>query len=219
VKPEQQLALTASHDTYCISFVPITTAAATSQQLKAFSTVPASCTSSNGGINHVDAFHNAAAGVGMDPAASKPAAVEPDAPQPTGVPFVDPAWKAAYDAVSALQSSTAKAATQDPLEYRKLASAALLLAMRPWGDHPAASAASSVGKATGLANGDQQQHATDVGGELRSSDRNSTAVKPEGESAAESAAAGAAGSRCHDGAKQPAADPHHAVALLVRLMS
>jgi hypothetical protein len=43
------------------------------------------------------------------------------------------AWHASCLALSAAQSGMAKATAQDPLEYRRVVTAALVLAMRPWG--------------------------------------------------------------------------------------
>lgn len=49
-----------------------------------------------------------------------------------GVTLYDPAWRAAYSQLSALQSQLVKAVAQDPLEHRRVAAAALQLAMTPW---------------------------------------------------------------------------------------
>jgi hypothetical protein len=48
------------------------------------------------------------------------------------VPLFDPTWRAAYSHIRSVQSQIAKATTQDPLEHRRVAAAALQLAMTPW---------------------------------------------------------------------------------------
>lgn len=52
-------------------------------------------------------------------------------PRPTGVPLVDPAWRAAYDRLQGLNGQLVKACVQNPLEYRAVAQAALQFAARP----------------------------------------------------------------------------------------
>jgi hypothetical protein len=79
----------------------------------------------------------------------------------------------AYDQLSALQSQLVKAIAQDPLEHRRVAAAALQLAMQPWRQDGAQLGAESEKQ--------QQQQQQQQFCEL-------------------------------------AADPHHAAALLVRLM-
>ena len=49
----------------------------------------------------------------------------------TGVPLVDPLWKAAYDAMQGVNSQLVKACVQNPLEYRDVAQAAVQFASRP----------------------------------------------------------------------------------------
>jgi hypothetical protein len=208
VWPGQHLHMTASHDTYAISFAIAAAPPATPQQ-RTLSTRPASCTT-NSSSTHQTAPSCASAGAdsGEDTMASAVCApAMPAAPQPTGVAFVDPLWKAAYDAVSALQASLAKAATQDPLEYRRLVSAALLLAMRPWGTQTAAaattgSAAAACSKAA-AGSGEAQKSAAAVLGNGGQPD-----------TAREVLCGSKTGVSRH-----LIADPHHAAALLVRLMS
>lgn len=211
VHPGQCLALTASHDTYAISFSIAGTAA--QPQPSASGRQQTSCA-----VNASNAATAADNSI-MQPTQVTPAAAVPGTPQPTGVPFVDPAWKAAYDAVSALQASLAKAAAQDPLEYRRLATAALLLAMRPWGSVEAAAAASSGAKAAAAGaaaagKGEQQGGEPEVE-ESGSSSTRSAAASAKAQSRSVAAAAAVSGVL----ARQPAADPHHAAALLVRFMS
>jgi hypothetical protein len=214
VWPGQSLVLTASHDTYAISFS--LTAAATQPQPLVSSTQPSSCAFNNSSTEGQDKTCSAAAAAAaftdeneddnMAPTATMPASAAPATPQPTGVPVVDPAWKAAYDAVAALQASLAKAAAQDPLEYRRLATATLLLAMRPWGSKEAAAA-------TEVASREEQQEGVRDVGLLEPGSRNGRAAE-----APRQAAVGAAGSGVLV-SRQPAADPHHAAALVVRFMS
>jgi hypothetical protein len=87
-----------------------------------------------------------------------------------GVPLLDPAWRAAYSQLSTLQSQLVKSISQDPLEHRRVAAAALQLAMQPW----------TVGAGEGQPGQQQQQQ---------------------------------------QGGADLVADPHHAAALLTRLMA
>jgi hypothetical protein len=208
VWPGQHLHLTASHDTYAISFAIAAPPAATPQQPK-LSSQPASCTINSKGSNQTPpSSASAGADIGKHTmAAASCAPATPAAPQPTGVAYVDPVWKSAYDAVSALQASLAKAATQDPMEYRRLVSAALLLAMRPWGTQTATAAAggraAAGGKAAVAGSGEVQKPAAKVLEEGGQPD------------AAQKALHGSTTGLT----RHLAADPHHAAALLVRLMS
>lgn len=167
VCPGQHLAITASHDTYAISF------AITPPLPPARAAAAAATEGANSGT----------------------------APSPTGVPFFDAAWKAAYDAVSDLQSRLAKALIQDPLEYRRLVNAALSLAMRPWGETGSGhDGCLADGKASIEHVARQLQQVT---GGLPGKE-----VQP----------AQGAGC-CSTPGPHVEADPHHAAALLVRLMS
>lgn len=106
VEVSQTLTITASHDTYAINF-----------------------TNENDRTNHVcQPTAGSRSNSSIEAAVSTVAA-----PQPTGVPLYDSAWKAACDRLAQLQSQLVKAITQDPLEYRRLVCAAMQLAMRPWG--------------------------------------------------------------------------------------
>lgn len=49
----------------------------------------------------------------------------------TGVPVVDPVWKAAFDGLQGVNSQLVKACVQNPLEYRAVAQAAVQFASRP----------------------------------------------------------------------------------------
>ena len=91
------------------------------------------------------------------------------------MPLYDPLWRAAYEQLAALQAQLAKGIAQDPLEHRRVAAAALQLAMQPWG-----APGSRVGP------GQQQQQQEEEREEQ---------------------------------AGCVVADPHHAVALLTRLMA
>lgn len=174
VSPGQVLHITAQHDTYAITFDLQTSACAAA-------TAPATPTASVG-----------------SPSSNSPASAEaaPGSPQPTGVPLFDPLWRHAYEQVGQLQAGLAKAMSQDPLEYRRLVSAATLLPTRPWGGGSASASGSDGSSSTGV------------------------------EEARGSAPAPA---KCDDKQQQqqqlrqtvtwPPADPHHASALLVRLMT
>ncbi|KAF6265253.1 hypothetical protein COO60DRAFT_1623921 [Scenedesmus sp. NREL 46B-D3] len=213
VWPGQRLDLTASHDTYAISFtIPAAPAAPPLQPLS--SGTPPRHTMYGSIANTASPPCSAAAD-------DNEGNMLPGAPQPTGVPFVDPSWKAAYEAVSALQASLAKAATQDPLEYRRLVSAALLLAMRPWGVEKAPSATgdnndSGQVAAAAAAPSEGRQDPAPVAEVAEACSRRGTAAEAQVHMAGAREAA-ATGSGI--GSRQPAADPHHATALLVRLMS
>jgi hypothetical protein len=205
VWPGQRLHITASHDTYAISYAIAAHTAATPQQ-QINSNQPANCTSTNS--MHQSVLCSASAGADTHKhtmASACRASAVPAAPRPTGVAFVDPLWKSAYDAVSALQASLAKAATQDPLEYRRLVSAALLLAMRPWGAEPAIARTGSCAVAGGKAAGGSEAVQVSAAKVLEGGGQPDTLGK-----ALHSSTAG--------GGRHLAADPHHAAALLVRLM-
>lgn len=177
VQPGQVTTLTASHDTYSISFsAPPATAPA----------APATCEDlPQPTTGRLDTTHE----VATPPLAKPPVPVTPTGvaqggqhaslqpktveepgevlgpPKPTDVPLFDGLWRAAYDQLTALQSQIVKAVAQDPLEHRRVVAAALQLAMQPW-KHPETHA---------------EQHQQQQG--------------------------------------DLAADPHHAAALLTRLMS
>jgi hypothetical protein len=200
--------VTASHDTYAISFAIAAPPPAMPQQ-PMLSSKPASCAINSSSSTHEKMSVSVSAGADSDKdntTSAVRAPAMPAAPQPTGVAYVDPLWKAAYDAVSALQASLAKAATQDPLEYRRLVSAALLLAMRPWRMQTAAATAGSHVAAGGkaAAGGDELQK--------------SAAELLEGAGQPDAAQTALHGSSS-GGSKHITADPHHAAALLVRLIS
>ena len=116
VQTGQELHLTASHDTYSISY-SLGGAAA------------------GGAAAGGAAAGGAAAGgateagqVAADPNRNQP---QSGHGQPTGVPLVDSAWQAAYERLQGLNSQLVKACVQNPLEYRAVAQAALQFAARP----------------------------------------------------------------------------------------
>ena len=118
VAPGQELELTASHDTYSISFA-----------------LPPDL---HGGASGASGLGNpmqhpaAADGAETNSAATAAAGSNAAAgPRPTGVPLVDPAWRAAHDQLQGLNSQLVKACVQNPLEYRAVALAALQFAARP----------------------------------------------------------------------------------------
>lgn len=163
--PGQVLHLTASHDTYAICF-------AIDSCVKANAVTDAATSSSSDTSMGSGASSTSTPGAGLVSSSICAAA------QPTGVPMYDPAWKAAYDNITHIQGQLVKAITQDPLEYRRMVCAALLLAIRPWGS------------TAGLHDADSKQR---QGGD--------------------NAVVGH-----HGGRTWPTADPHHAAAMLVRLM-
>lgn len=219
VHPGQQLNMAASHDTYAISFA-ITPPVATGAYLTdgyslgwanpKNSSRPQTAPADEATVLRCHAIETAAeavagnfgSGAEHSPTAfadegelSKGAAGLVGVPQPTGVPLVDPVWKAAYDSVSQVQSNLVKALTQDPLEYRKLVNAALVVAMRPWGEESIA-----------VKEGVLDTGATPSSSHLDGSDAAARACeKLERGTLA--------------GAKRFEGDPHHAASLLVRLMS
>lgn len=124
VQQGQHLQLTARHDTYSISYSLPDTLSETGQaaevQQAALQLASASiCTDGQ-------LMDTAMAGVRAKddgPSASHPCR--------TGVPLMDPAWKAAYDRLGQFNGELAKACVQNPLEYRATAEAAVQFASRP----------------------------------------------------------------------------------------
>ena len=114
VAPGQELELAARHDTYSISY-------ALPPGLQA------QCDAAAASAGAARQAAAPPAGDGPGPAAAGGAA----GPQPTGVPLVDPAWRAAFDRLQGLNGQLVKGCVQNPLEYRAVAQAALQLAARP----------------------------------------------------------------------------------------
>lgn len=112
VAPGQELDLTASHDTYSISF-------ALPPELEGDgSTAGSQGTAAQ--QQATEATVGSASGSGSL-----------TGPRPTGVPLADPAWRAAYDQLQGANGQLVKACVQNPLEYRAVALAALQFAARP----------------------------------------------------------------------------------------
>lgn len=165
----QTLKVTASHDTYSIRFEVDNSAQSTA------ATADTTCCSSGTSVRP----NTSSRPMQHAPTSDKsPAAIALVAPEPINVPLYDQGWRAAYDSISQLQGQLAKAITQDPLEYKRMASAALLLAMRPWVSTGAVHGADGVAQTT--------QHIDGAHSKVQSF---------------------------------PVADPHHAAAMLVSLMT
>lgn len=118
VAPGQELELTASHDTYSISFaLPPELDGAGSGASGLANPMQQPAATEDAGTN------SAATAAARSSAAA--------GPRPTGVPLVDPAWRAVHDQLQGLNSQLVKACVQNPLEYRAVALAALQFAARP----------------------------------------------------------------------------------------
>ena len=113
-----ELVLEASHDTYGISF----------QQL-----LP----SARPAVSHPKSTSR-----GQLSDAQQQDASEHDPLPAAAAPLFDPAWASCYAAMQPLSAAMSKALAQDPLEYRRMAQAAVALAARPQ-DHGVDAAAAA----------------------------------------------------------------------------
>lgn len=120
VAPGQALTLTARHDTYSISY-------SLPPELEGAGGERGQRGSSGGGSAAPEFVELAPEGGAGD----ADAAAAAGGPRPTGVPLVDPAWRATYDRLQGLNGQLVKACVQNPLEYRAVAQAALAFAARP----------------------------------------------------------------------------------------
>eukprot|EP00775_Hariotina_reticulata_P006410 gene6410-6641_t len=210
VRPGQQLRITAQHDTYAISFTPAVTESNTNA-------------AATDNMDHSDFTTDSSARAPPVDQAPEPSVRL--GPQLSTVPLVDPVWKAAYDQLADLQSHLAKAVTQDPLEYRRLVTAATLLAMQPRGGIIQPSSIQSR-HATGSKHAKmprqpwtEQEEPSKLAGNLHEQEpkRNAEELAHHAADAVMSTASKAVDEQQED--IWPTADPHHAAAMLVRLFS
>jgi hypothetical protein len=211
MKQGQQLQITAQHDSYAISF----TSASTDSNVHAAATEATDRSS----------FTTNSASTGpAEQASVPPARLES---LPTSAPLVDHVWRAAYDQLADLQCHLAKAATQDPLEYRRLVTAAALLTMQPWGSSSPPSithcsdetplAGSKHAKQPRKMCTDQAEPFQELGSVHEKPLERSAANLEQARDVVMSATAKSVDQECKD--VWPTADPHHAAAMLVRLFS
>jgi hypothetical protein len=117
------LAFEAGHDTYGISFKEATPPGCHQPAPAAAAAAGAAAATPSTGADLRDSHLG-------DTCSSPPLGTDPGAAGGPS-PLLDPAWAACYAALQPLAAALSKAVAQDPLEYRRVAQAAALLAARP----------------------------------------------------------------------------------------